>query len=225
MKRKVLLVDDHTIVRQALKRMLIELDDIEVVGEASDGWQAIEMAKELKPDIILMDIALPEKNGIEATRQILKDGAKVKIIGLSMYSDAQSVAELLRCGAVGYLYKDCTFDDIKEAFETVYRDEVYLSPTIASKLVNEYVVNDVSPNQSAYEALTDREREIMQLISEGFRTKEIADRLDVSVKTVDTHRHNIQHKLGLFSVADLVKYAVREGITTLDVTPRDSRHR
>jgi DNA-binding NarL/FixJ family response regulator len=222
---RVLIVDDHKLMRQGLIKMIAAFGNIEVVGEAATGQQAIELAKELSPDLILMDIAMPEKNGIEATRQIKKENRDINIIGLSMYSDAQSVAEMLKCGASGYLYKDCSPEDLQGAITSVLHGEVYLSPAIASKLVNEYIVNDVSSNQSAYEALTDREREIMQLISEGFRTKEIATKLDVSIKTVDTHRHNIQHKLGLFSVAEIVKYAVREGITSLEVTPRESRYR
>lgn len=225
MATSILIVDDHKLLRQGLRKMLEGIDEIEVVGEAVDGKEAIKLCYELSPDIILMDIAMPEKNGIEATREIKKENDEVIVIGLSMYSDAQSVAELLKCGASGYLVKSCGIEELKEALDAVLKDDVYLSPMVASKLVNEYIVAEVAPGQTAYEALTDREREIMQLISEGFSTKEIAGKLGVSIKTVDTHRHNMMHKLGLFSIAELVKYAVKEGITSLEVTPRESRKR
>ncbi len=222
---RVMIVDDHQLLREGLISLLQPLEWVEVVGEADNGVQAIDMAKQLSPDVIFMDIAMPEKNGVEATREIKKENDRINIIGLSMYSDTQSVTELLKCGASGYLVKGCSFDELKESIDSVMNGDVYLSPVVASKLVNEYIVNDVPAGQTAFEALTDREREVMQLISEGYSTKEIAGKLDVSIKTVDTHRHNIMHKLGLFSIAELVKYAVKEGITSLEVVARENRKR
>ena len=231
---KVLLADDHRIVREGLKSLLQSQPDLEVVAEASDGRQAVEMARDLEPDVVVMDVAMPQLNGIEATRQLANDQRDMKIVALSMHSDRRYVSEALKAGASGYVLKDGAFDELISAIRAVIANRVYLSPRVAGVVVEDYVrrlparggdgnggtlaaVEDTGHGRrSAFDALTPREREVLQLMAEGFATKEVAHRLHVSVKTVETHRRQIMEKLDLHSVAELTKYAIREGLTTLE---------
>jgi DNA-binding NarL/FixJ family response regulator len=229
---KVLLADDHRIVREGLKSLLESQPDLKVVAEASDGRQAVEMARDLLPDVVVMDVAMPQLNGIEATRQLAGDETGMKIVALSMHSDRRFVSEALKAGASGYVLKDGAFEELVNAIRAVVADRVYLSPRVAGVVVEDYVrrlpargngaiqpePTDAAGTQrrSAFDTLTPREREVLQLMSEGYATKEVAHRLHVSVKTVETHRRQIMEKLDMHSVAELTKYAIREGLTTLE---------
>ena len=217
---RILLADDHKIIRDGLRALIEKHPDMEVIGDAENGRHAVDAARELQPDMIVMDVSMPDLNGIEATRQILWSHPHIKIIALSMYSDRRFVTEILKAGASGYLLKDCAFDELIRALQTVARDHTYLSPSISDILVQDLVKDSpataAQKPSSAFGVLTSREREILQLLAEGKTTKVIARECHVSVKTVESHRHNIMEKLGIYSVAELTKYAVREGLTPLD---------
>jgi DNA-binding NarL/FixJ family response regulator len=215
MKRRILLADDHRILRDGLRRLLEERADLEVVGEAEDGRQCVEAARELKPDMVIIDVAMPGMNGIEATRRILHDRPSTRVLALSMHSDRRYVTRILQAGASGYLLKDAAFDELSRAIDTLLEGRVYLSPDVAGVVVHDYL-GKLDTASSGEVVLSPREREVLQLLAEGRATKEIASDLDVSVKTVETHRKNIMDKLGLRSIAELTKYAVREGLTPLD---------
>jgi DNA-binding NarL/FixJ family response regulator len=212
---KVMLAEDHHIVREGLRGLLEKQSDMEVVGEARNGREAVRLCRQLRPDIVVMDISMPDLNGIDATRQILEEDEKVKVIALSMHSDKHFVDGMLRAGVKGYLLKDCVSEELIQCIHTVSSGRIYLSPSITPMLVREFVQstrNDVMP---ASVELSGREREVLQMIAEGRSTKEIADSLFISVKTVETHRKNIMRKTGLFTVAELVKYAIRNGLTSV----------
>jgi DNA-binding NarL/FixJ family response regulator len=212
---KVLLADDHKIVRDGLRTLLEKNSDIVVAGEAEDGREALQMAQKLLPDVVVMDIAMPDLNGIEATRQILADRSAVRIVALSMHSDKRFVSEMLKAGASGYLLKDCAFEELITAIRTVMKGKIYLSPEIAGVVIGDYIKKDAKADSSVFSLLSDREREVLQLMAEGKTTKEVASYLHVSVKTVETHRTNIMTKLDIHSIAELTKYAIREGLTSL----------
>ena len=213
---RIIIADDHQIVRQGLKVLLDKEPDMQVVGEAEDGPSTVRMAKELVPHVVLMDIKMPDLNGIEATRQILSDQPDVKIIALSMYPDQRFVMNMLRSGARGYVLKDCAFEELAQAIRMVMANKTYLCPSVTEVVVKDYVNLNPSPSQSSFAVLTAREREVLRLLTEGRRTSQIAQVLDISVKTVDTHRQQIIHKLGIRSLAELTKYAIREGLTSLE---------
>ena len=228
---KILLADDHRIVREGLKSLLQSQPDMQVVAEASDGRQAVEMARDVSPDVVVMDVAMPQLNGIEATRQLASDESGMKIVALSMHSDRRYVSEALEAGASGYVLKDGAFDELISAIRAVVADRVYLSPRVAGVVVEDYVrrlpqragaaraaqaLGAEDGRRNVFDTLTPREREVLQLMAEGFATKEVAHRLHVSVKTVETHRRQIMDKLDMHSVAELTKYAIREGLTTLE---------
>jgi DNA-binding NarL/FixJ family response regulator len=183
-----------------------------VVGEAADGRSAVRLAKQLSPNVIVMDIAMPDLNGIEATRQLTKAQPEIKIIALSMHADRRFANEMIRAGAQGYLVKDGAFEELAEAIRTVLSGKAYLSPRVADN----YALAEGSTATSAFDRLSPREREVLQLMAEGRSTKEIAMDLTLSVKTIETHRRQFMEKLNLFSVAELTKYAIREGLTTLE---------
>jgi len=212
---KVLLADDHKIVRDGLRTLLEKNAEVKVVGEAEDGRTAVQLAKKLSPDIVIMDVAMPDLNGIEATRQVVAEHPGVKVIAVSMHSDKRFVAEMLKAGASAYLSKDYAFDELEKVIRTVMANKVYLSPDISGVVVESYVRHTPKPESTAFSLLSDREREVLQLVAEGKTAKEIAEHLHVSIKTVETHRTNIMTKLNIHRVAELTKYAIREGLTTL----------
>ena len=190
---------------------------MQVIADAQDGREAIELVGRLRPDVVLMDVVMPELNGIEATRQIQKEYPSVRVLALSMHVDKRYVLGMLEAGAAGYLPKDSNFEKIIRAIRAVASGQVYLSPRIANIVVQEYGRKAAENKaQSAPGSLSSREREVLQLLAEGHSAREIAGRLHLSVKTIETHRRNIQAKLGIDNVADLVRYAIREGLTTLE---------
>jgi two-component system response regulator NreC len=210
---RILIADEHRIVREAIISMLENEGDIQVIGEAEDGRTAVEMALELRPDIIIIETSLPSLNGIEATRQIIGTFPDVKIIALSGHSDSRSVHEMLRAGAMGYVPKQCAFSELTSAIRNVISNKVYMSTQISGIVVESYLNRQSDSENSPYSVLTAREREVLQLIAEGKSTKVIALELFVSVKTVEWHRSQLMKKLRMQSVAELVKYAIREGLT------------
>ena len=215
MSIRVLLADDHQMLRDALRSMLESEGQLEVVGEAGDGRTAVSMARTLATDIIVMDITMPDLNGVEATRQIVSESPQTKVIILSVHSEQHFVSEVLKAGASGYLLKDCGFEEVNSAITTVISGEAYLSPRITTVVRDDYLQHLTRSDTASPPALTAREREVLQLIAEGNSTKEIAYSLNVSVKTIEAHRQRIMEKLNLRSVADLTKYAIREGLTSL----------
>ncbi len=211
MSIRIILAEDHEIVRQGFRSLLEKQADIEVVGEASNGRDAVRMARELSPDVAIIDISMPDLNGIEATNQIIKEVPLTKVIILSMHNDEMFVENALRAGASGYLIKESAFEELVSAIRAVIINDMYLSSQITDKVVKDYArqLTESTP------VLTAREREILQLIAEGKSTKEIASILCVSVNTIATHRNNIMDKLNMCSTAELVKYAIRRGITSV----------
>jgi two-component system, NarL family, response regulator NreC len=215
MTLKILLVEDHHIIRQGIKSLLEKQEGLCVVGEAQDGREAVDLAKSLKPDVIVMDVTMPKLNGIEATRKIREDNPDAKVIALSVHSDDAFVSGMLTAGASGYLLKDCLVQELVTAIRSVANDQFYLSQSIARTVVHEYRTLKANEIRSVFSTLTSREREVLQLIAEGRTTKQIADTLFVSEKTISTHRQHIMEKLGMDSVPDLVKYAIREKLISL----------
>ena len=215
MKVKIEVVDDHKLVRDGLRLLFKQQPDMEVIAEADNGRTALQLARKLKPDVIVMDISMPELNGYDAALQIPKEFPKIKMIALSMHTDTHHVEAMLSAKVSGYVLKNCAFEELVHAVRCAMQDRVYLSPSIADIVVKGYLGQKDSAQKPAHN-LTVREREILQLISEGTKTKDIASRLFISVKTVDTHRRQIMRKLKLSSVAELTKFAVREGITSLE---------
>lgn len=217
MKTRIILADDHKVMRAGLRNLISQESDLEVVAEASNGREAVELCHEHEPDLVLMDIAMPELNGIEACRQIRADLPRVRVLALSMHADKQYAAGMLGAGASGYLLKDCAYDELIEAIRTVAAGRTYLSPEITGVVLRDYVDRlSGAEADSAFSVLTDREREVLQLVAEGHTTKQIAEKLYVSVKTVESHRQNIMDKLEIRTIAELTKYAIREGLTSLD---------
>ena len=212
----IILVDDHVIMRDGLRHLLSEESDIEVVGEADNGREAVKLALEKKPDIVIMDIAMQDMNGIEATRQIKSENPDIKIIALSMHSERQIVVGVFRAGASGYLLKDSSSLELVDAIRTIYLGRKYLSQKISDIVLQE--ISDVKKEtgEIGVDILTNRECEILQLISEGNSTKKIADVLFISPKTVESHRANIMDKLNIHNIPELTKYAIRAGLTSLD---------
>jgi two-component system response regulator NreC len=213
----VLLADDHKIMRAGLRSLLEKTANVTVVAEAEDGRQAVQLATELRPNLVIMDISMPKLNGIEATRQIMADLPDTKIIALSMHSDKRFLVEMFQAGAVGYLLKDCAAEELEQAIKTVASRQCYLSPKIAGVLLEDYMDRFQSKPADAASVLTAREREVLQLIAEGWSTKNIAEHLYISIKTAESHRRKIMKKLDLNTVADLTKYAIKEGLTSLDL--------
>lgn len=210
----ILLADDNRMMREGLRALLERQSDMKVVAEADDGRAAVELARKHKPSVAVLDLAMPGLNGIEAARQITEACLGTKTIILSVHSDRRFVTEALRAGAAGYILKDCAFDELARAIRTTAANQTYLSPAVARTVVGDYLGR--SPRRqrsSAFAVLTDRERQVLQLLAEGRPAKQIATDLGVSIKTVETHRANIMRKLGKHSIAELTKYAIREGLT------------
>ena len=215
-KITILLADDHKIVRDGLCALLEREADFTVVAAVQDGRTALEKVAELGPNVAILDIGMPDLNGIEAARRIKAARPQTLVIGLSMHADRRFIAEMLRAGASGYLLKDCAFEELNRAIRAVVGGGTWLSPRIAGTVIEDYI-NQLAANAPAPAGtLSDREREVLQLIAEGMTTKHIALKLGVSTKTIETHRQNIMNKLDLHSVAELTKYAIREGITEID---------
>lgn len=212
---RIVIVDDHAIFTEGLKLLLHKQPEIRVVGEAKNGREAIEIVKKLNPDLVIMDVAMPDMNGIEATRTIMAAIPSIKIIGLSVHTARKFVIEMLRAGAVGYLLKECAADDLIKAVKIVMQNRIYLPDSISDILVKDYMFLMNQKESSAFSLLSDRECEVLQLIAEGKTTKEIAFDLNISIKTVEVFRNKIMKKLGIYTIAELTKYAVREGITSL----------
>lgn len=212
---RILLADDHKIVRDGLRSCLAGQPRFEVVGEAADGQQAVELARSLRADLVVMDLAMPGLNGIEATRQIVADRSRrTRVIILSMHSDPEFVAEAFRAGAWGYVLKSSAFEELLTAIQTVAGGQRYISPSVAGALVSDLTRTGNKP--SPFRQLTARERQILQLLAEGLSAKEIAYKLKISDKTVHTFRAKIMQKLNLHSIAALTKYAIRQGLVSLD---------
>jgi DNA-binding NarL/FixJ family response regulator len=214
---RIILADDHQIVRQGLRILLEAETDMQIVAEADNGRKVLKLAQELLPDIIIMDLSMPELNGIEATRQILSGAPEVKVIALSMHSDSLFVLNMIKSGASGYLLKDCALEELVKAIRAVVDDKTYLSPGVSDIVIRDFVTGWQTTNSSAFSVLSPREREVLQLMAEGRSTNQIADGLCVSVKTVEAHRKQVMTKLGIHSVAELTKYAIRQGLTSLEV--------
>jgi two-component system response regulator NreC len=211
----VLLVDDHRMIREGLRAMLSVEQGVEVTGEAEDGRQAVRMAAELRPDVVVMDVRMPDLNGVDATRQVLAALPTTRVVALSADADPRSAAEMLRAGATGYVVKDSAFDQLATAVRAAARGESYLSPKVEATVIEEFARGGTAGPRSAFQTLSPREREILQLMAEGQATKQIAATLHVSVKTVETHRRNLMEKLRIDSVAEATKYAIREGLTAV----------
>ncbi len=216
MSIRIIIADDHQIVRQGLKTLLEKEPDMKVVAEAEDGRRTVTLVRELSPHVVVIDVKMPDMSGIEATQQILSELPDVKVIALSMFADRRFVMNMLKAGAKGYLLKDCAFEELAQAIRLVMSNKTYLSHGVAEIVVKNYVNQVTSSSQSVFSVLTAREREVVQLMAEGKRTSQIAELLQISVKTVDTHRQQLMRKLDIRSVAELTKYAIREGLTTLE---------
>ena len=212
MSIRIILADDHAIVRHGLNRSFQQEKDIEVIAQAQNGRSAVQLAKELSPTVVVMDISMPDLNGIEATRQITSESPQVKVIALSMHSSKKYVTEMFKAGASGYLLKNCDFEELADAVRIVAGGKTYISPSVSDLVVQDYVNGSVEED-SAFSVLTRREREVVQLLSEGKTTKQAALHLYISPKTVEVHRLNIMKKLNIDSIAQLTRYAIQEGLT------------
>jgi two-component system response regulator NreC len=217
MSIRIIIADDHTIVRHGLTKLLQQLDDVEIVAQAQNGHSTLELARELVPDIIVMDVGMPDLNGIDATQQILRENPKIKVLALSMHSGRKFVVAMLKAGASGYLLKDCALEELTTAMQTIMSGKIYLSPTITDIVVDSYVRQPAESEQSAFSVLSQREREVLQLMAEGNTTKQIALRLHISPKTVEGHRLRLMSKLNIDNVAQLTKYAIQEGLTSAEM--------
>lgn len=212
---RILLVDDHEIVLDGFRSLLEGQADMEVVGQATDGRMALELVRELLPDVVLMDVTMPNLSGIETTRQVVHDYPGTRVLALSMNPSRRIVAQMLAAGASGYLVKTCALEELVWGVRAVASGKTYLSPQVAEGVVSGYI-NRTGEEQVPCSLLSGREREVLQLVAEGLSTKEIASKLHLAVKTIEAHRHNIMAKLNIHSIAGLTKHAVREGLTTLE---------
>ncbi|MGE5892948.1 MAG: response regulator [bacterium] len=216
-KIRVLIADDHALVREGIAAFLKLCDDIEVIAEASDGIETLQKAKKFRPDIILMDVNMPKLGGLEATLEIKKTNPEIKILVLTQYEDKEYISRFLKAGVSGYLLKKAVGSDLITALRSVSRGEVYLHPSITSGIVAGYLDIEKKPEtETLYEKLTDREKQVLKLIAEGYTHKEAADMLNISIKTVIAHQTNISEKLGIHTRAGLIKFAIQKGIIKLE---------
>jgi DNA-binding NarL/FixJ family response regulator len=214
MSTGILYVDDHEIFHECVRQMFNQRNDMQILAIASNGQTAVRLATELRPDVVVMDVRLPGLNGIEATRKILSTQPRARIIGLSGYTDRQTVLAMIKAGARGYVVKDAAFNELIQAIQAVMAGKMYISPGITSVMFEELIAPANADGGAAGLLLSRREEEVLRLAVDGFSSKDIADHLGLSPKTIETHRARIMKKLGLKSFADLVKYAVREGLTS-----------
>lgn len=214
-KIRVLVVDDHTMVRDGICALLALAADIEVVGEAANGSEALKMVKELQPDVVLMDIAMPIMDGLEATRRICKEFPRAKVLVLTQYDDKEYVFPVIEAGAFGFISKVAASSELTSGIRSVYEGDSYLSPSVARVLIEDYQHGSKRGIHDPYEQLTERERDVLKLLAEGYTTQEIANMLVLSPKTVEGHKTNLMAKLGIHNRIDLVKYALRKGIITI----------
>ena len=215
MTTRVLLADDHNMIRQGLRALIEKEEGMSVIAEAEDGRKAVELTAELSPKVVVMDVGMPNMNGIEATRRIVTADDQVKVLALSMHSDKRFVKEMFAAGASGYLLKDSAFQELVLAIRTLAEGRTYLSPGVTDSVIKDFVNRRPETEVSVFSLLTGRQREVLQLTAEGMSTRDIAEQLKISVKTVETHRQKIMSKLGVHSIAELTKYAVREGLTSI----------
>ena len=216
MKTSIVVVDDHAIVREGLLALLERESDFDVIGEATNGHDAVRLARELQPDVVVMDISMPDLNGVEASHRIKEQAPQARIIALSMHTSQQFINKMFCAGVSAYVVKSGAFDDLAVAIRRSRRNETFMSQSVTDIVVQNYVHNLARPDRDGASPLTTREREVLQLIAEGNATKAIAESLHVSVNTIDTHRRHIMQKLNRRSVAKLTKYAINEGITSLE---------
>ncbi|MCK4403505.1 MAG: response regulator transcription factor [candidate division Zixibacteria bacterium] len=216
-KVKLLVADDHKIFRQGIKKLLEEESDLQVVGEAANGREAVKKATELKPDVILMDIAMANLNGLEATKQIKKVLPDIKVIMLTMHKNEEYILQSFQAGASGYILKEGAVEELVSAIRSIHQDKSFLSPTISKTLIDAYLRKmETGKTATPFDLLTDREREVLQLIAEGYTNREVAKSLFISVKTVEAHRAHIMQKLNIHDIAKLVKYAIQKGLVDLN---------
>jgi two-component system response regulator NreC len=217
-KIRLLVADDHKIFRQGITKLLEQEPDLQVVGEAADGREAVKKATELKPDLVLMDIAMANLNGLEATKQIKKVLPETKIIMVTMHKNEEYILQSFQAGASGFILKEGAVEELVNAIRSIYQDKSFLSPTISKTLIDAYLRKmETGKTETPFDLLTDREREVLQLIAEGYTNREVAKALFISVKTVEAHRAHIMQKLNIHDVAKLVKYAIQKGLVDLNV--------
>jgi DNA-binding NarL/FixJ family response regulator len=213
MTLRVLLADDHHLLRSGMRALLESYDDVLVVAEAATGWEVIEQAREHAPDLVLMDISMPELNGLDAMAELKQRMPEVRVVMLSMYNNEEYVLQALRLGAVGYLLKDSAPEELELALRTAQRNETWLSPSVSRQVIEDYL-GRLEQADSPLDRLTKRQRQVVQLIAEGYSTRQIAEKLNLSVKTVESHRANLMHRLDLHDVAGIVRFAVRHGLVS-----------
>ncbi|MBM4462415.1 MAG: response regulator transcription factor [Chloroflexi bacterium] len=215
-KIKVLIADDHALVRDGIRALLALVSDVEVVGEAANGIEALEKVRELAPDVVLMDLAMPVLGGLEATRRIRREFPGTKVLALTQYEDSESVVPIIEAGACGFVTKVAAFSELASAIQAAYRGDSFLSPSAAAVLVEEYQQKaSTGRREDPYDRLTDREREVLKLIVEGYTAREIGDRLVISPKTVESYKTSLMNKLNIHNKTDLIKYALRKRLITL----------
>ncbi|WP_405233263.1 response regulator [Lentisalinibacter salinarum] len=212
---KVLIADDHTLMREGLRSILEREDGVEIIGEASSGLEVLELCLDAVPDIVVMDVAMEDLNGVEATRRLRERHASVRVIALASHNDSRLMAQMLRAGASGYVLKENAYTELRPALDAVSRGSSYLCPGVTAKAA-EIIQDTEAPRGSAWDVLGDREREVLQLLAEGLTSAEVAEKLHIALNTVETHRRNIMRKLDLHNVVELTRYAIREGLTRVE---------